>query len=86
MQGLGKPLGVKGKGQEGKGQDKDFMTLNKPLPFWRVRGFPKTFIPQISKCSKACMFIKIEFNQPLKYPYPYPQKPWPLAGVKGRGG
>jgi len=85
VQGLGKPLGVKGKGQEGKGQEgkgqegkgqegkgqegkgqgKDFMTLNKSLPFWRVRGFPGTFIPQISKCSKACMFIKIKFNHCL---------------------
>ena len=32
VQGLGKPLGFKGKGQEGKGQGKDFMTLSKPLP------------------------------------------------------
>ena len=43
VQGLGKPPGVKGKGQEGKGQGKDFMTLNKPLPFSRVRGFPGVF-------------------------------------------
>ena len=41
VQGLGKPLGFKGKGQEGKGQGKDFMTLSKPLPLWRVRGFVK---------------------------------------------
>ena len=39
VQGLVKPPRVKGKGQEGKGQGKDFMTLNKPLPFRRVRGF-----------------------------------------------
>ena len=32
VQGMGKPLGFKGKGQEGKGQGKDFMTLRKPLP------------------------------------------------------
>ena len=32
VQWLGKPLGFKGKGQEGKGKGKDFMTLNKPLP------------------------------------------------------
>ena len=32
VQGLGKPPGFKGKGQEGKGQGKDFMTLRKPLP------------------------------------------------------
>ena len=31
VQGLVKPPRVKGKGQEGKGQGKDFMTLNKPL-------------------------------------------------------
>ena len=41
VQGLGKPPGFKGKGQEGKGQGKDFMTLRKPLPLWRVRGFVK---------------------------------------------
>jgi len=46
VQGLGKTPGVKGKGQEGKGQGKDFMTLNKPLPLWRVRGFQGTSIPQ----------------------------------------
>ena len=39
VQGLGKPLGFKGKGQEGKGQGKDFMTLRKPLPLAGVRGF-----------------------------------------------
>ena len=39
MQGLGKPPGFKGKGQEGKGQGKDFMTLRKPLPLAGVRGF-----------------------------------------------
>ena len=41
VQGLGKPLGFKGKGQEGKGQGKDFMTLRKLLPLWRVRGFQR---------------------------------------------
>ena len=41
VQGLGKPLGFKGKGQEGKGQGKDFMTLRKPLPLAGVRGFVK---------------------------------------------
>ena len=39
VQGLGKPPGFKGKGQEGKGQGKDFMTLRKPLPLAGVRGF-----------------------------------------------
>ena len=41
VQGLGKPPGFKGKGQEGKGQGKDFMTLRKPLPLAGVRGFVK---------------------------------------------
>ena len=31
-QGLGDPPGVKGQGQQGKGQGRDFKTLNKPLP------------------------------------------------------
>ena len=39
VQGLGEPPGFKGKGQEGKGQGKDFMTLRKPLPLAGVRGF-----------------------------------------------
>ena len=39
VQGLGKPPGFKGKGQEGKGQGRDFMTLRKPLPLAGVRGF-----------------------------------------------
>ena len=70
MQGLGKPPGFKGKGQEGKGQEgkgqgKDFMTLRKPLPLWRVRGFPESFIPQITKYFSECIPIKFKFKHCL---------------------
>ena len=51
VQGLGKPPGVKG-----KGQGKNFMTLNKPLLFSRVRGFPGVF----SKCFRALICMKIK--------------------------
>ena len=38
MQGFVNPPRVRGKGQKGKGQGKDFLTLNKPLTL--VKGFP----------------------------------------------
>ena len=43
VQGLVKPPRVKGKGQEGKGQGKDFMTLNKPLTLQKGQGFYRGF-------------------------------------------
>jgi hypothetical protein len=33
VQGLVNPPRFKGRGKEGQGQGKNFMTLNKPLPF-----------------------------------------------------
>lgn len=38
VQGLITPLKVKGRGQEGKGQGKDLMTLNRPLTLMRGQG------------------------------------------------
>ena len=59
VQGLVKPPRVKGKGQEGKGQVKDFMTLNKPLTLQKGRGFCRgfagVFISLISRYSRYCM-------------------------------
>ena len=34
---------VRGKGQKGKGQGKDFLTLNKPLTLVKVWGFSRGF-------------------------------------------
>jgi hypothetical protein len=39
VQGFVNPQGSWSKGQEGKGQGKDFITLNKPWPFWVFQGF-----------------------------------------------
>ena len=66
MQGLVKTPRVKGKGQEGKGQGKDFMTLNKPLTLQKgqgfYRGFTGVFISLISRYSRYCMPIKLSLN------------------------
>ena len=43
MQGFVNPPRVRGKGQKGKGQGKDFMTLNKPLTLVKGQGFFKSF-------------------------------------------
>ena len=62
MQGLVDPPRVKGRGQEGKGQGKDFMTLNKPLTLLKGQGFYRGFtgvlISLISRYSRCCMPIK----------------------------
>jgi len=43
VQGLVDPPRVKGRGHEGKGQGKDFMTLNKPLTLLKGQGFCRGF-------------------------------------------
>jgi len=43
VQGLGDPPRVKGKGHEGKGQGKDFVTLDKPLTLLEGQGFFRGF-------------------------------------------
>ena len=37
------PPRVRGKGQKGKGQGKDFLTLNKPLTLVKGQGFSRGF-------------------------------------------
>jgi len=49
VQGFVNPPRVRGKGQEGKGQGKDFVTLNKPLTLLKGQGFFKGFISLISR-------------------------------------
>ena len=44
VQGLVNPPRVKGRGQEGQGQGKDFMTLNNPLTLLKGHGFFKGFL------------------------------------------
>ena len=39
VQGFVNPPRVRGKGQKGKGQGKDFLTLNKPLTLVKGQGF-----------------------------------------------
>jgi len=43
VQGFVNPPRVRGRGQEGKGQGKDFMTLNKPLTLLKGQGFFRGF-------------------------------------------
>ena len=62
VQGLGKPPGVKGKGQEGKGQGKDFITFNKPLPFSRVRGFPGVLFTRYKSVLELWYVWKLSLN------------------------
>jgi hypothetical protein len=66
VQGLVNPPRVKGGGQEGKGQGKDFMTLNKPLTLLKGQGFcwgfSGVFISLISRYSRCCMPIKLSVN------------------------
>ena len=66
VQGLVNPPRVKGRGQEGKGQGKDFMTLNKPLTLLKgqgfFRGFSRVFISLISRYSRCCMPIKLSVS------------------------
>ena len=62
VQGLGKPPGVKGKGQEDKGQGEDFMTLNEPLPFSRVRGFPGVLFPRYQSVLELWYVWKFSLN------------------------
>ena len=51
VQGFVNPPRVRGNGQKGKGQGKDFMTLNKPLTLVKgpgfFRGFSRGFISLI---------------------------------------
>jgi hypothetical protein len=49
VQGFVNPPRVRGKGQKGKGQGKDFMTLNKPLTLVKGQGFFRGSISLISK-------------------------------------
>ena len=66
MQGLVNPPRVKGRGQEGRGQGKDFMTLNNPLTLLKghgfFRGFSGVFISLISRNSRCCMPINLSLN------------------------
>ena len=66
MQGLVNPPRVKGRGQEGKGQGKDFMTLNKPSTLLKgqgfCRGFAGVFISLISRYFRWCLPIKLSLN------------------------
>ena len=39
LQGFVNPPRVKGRGQQGKGQGKDFMTLDKPMTLLKGQGF-----------------------------------------------
>jgi len=61
VQGLVNPPRVKVRGQEGKGQGKDFMTLNKPLNLLKgqecYRGFTGVCISLISRYSRCCMSV-----------------------------
>ena len=43
VQGFVNPPRVRGKGQKGKGQGKDFLTLNKPLTLVKGQGFSRGF-------------------------------------------
>ena len=59
LQGFVNPPRVRGRGQEGKGQGKEFMTLNKPLTLLKGQGFFRGYsvvdTSQISRYSKCCM-------------------------------
>ena len=43
VQGFVNPPRVRGKGQKGKGQGKDFLTLNKPLTLVKGQAFSRGF-------------------------------------------
>ena len=43
VQGFVNPPRVRGRGQKGKGQGKDFLTLNKPLTLVKGQGFSRGF-------------------------------------------
>ena len=43
VQGFVNPPRVSGKGQKGKGQGKDFLTLDKPLTLVKGQGFSRGF-------------------------------------------
>ena len=43
VQGFVNPPRVRGKGQKGKGQGKDFLTLDKPLTLVKGQGFSRGF-------------------------------------------
>ena len=66
VQGFVNPPRVRGRGQEGKGQGQDFMTLNKPLTLLKgqgfSRGFPGGFISLISRYSRCFMPTKLSLN------------------------
>jgi hypothetical protein len=66
VQGFVNPPRVKGRGQQGKGQGKDFLTPNKPLTLLKgqgfFRGFSGVLIPPILKYSRCCMPIKLSLN------------------------
>jgi len=59
------PPRVKGRGHQGKGQGKDFMTLNKPLTLLGqgfFRGFSGVLVSLISRYSTCYMPIKLSLN------------------------
>lgn len=66
VQGFVNPPRVKGRGQQGKGQGKDFMTPNKPLTLLKgqgfFRGFSGVLISLILRYSRCCMPIKLSLN------------------------
>jgi hypothetical protein len=66
VQGFVNPPRVKGRGQQGKGQGKDFMTPNKPLTLLKgqgfFRGFPGVLISVILRYSRCFMPIKFSLN------------------------
>jgi hypothetical protein len=66
VQGFVNPPRVKGRGQQGKGQGKDFMTPNKPLTLQKgqgfFRGFSKVLISLILRYSRCCMPIKLSLH------------------------
>ena len=59
VQGFVNPPRVRGKGQKGKGQGKDFLTLNKPLILVKGQGFYR--VSQGFYFSK--IKVQIEFEQ-----------------------
>jgi hypothetical protein len=66
VQGLVNPQGSRVGVRRGKGQGKDFMTLNKPLTLLKgqgfYRGFTGVFISLISMYSRCCMPRELSLN------------------------
>jgi hypothetical protein len=72
VQGFVNPPRVKGRGQQGKGQGKDFITPNKPLTLLKgqglFRGFSGVLISLILRYSRCCMPMKLSLNQRKNHP------------------